>query len=220
MCREITPGGTWMLPTFVSQVRPKQQKDADNLALKALYNAVLKEQKSNPELALKKVAEQFPLTGHVTNFTLTYADDSLVSTNKPAVDISDDEWQAFLHSDISADSENGKVSFTLVDLDNDGKRDLIIDSYIGGTGLFSYTGVLRRGIIRLIPSIIAIPMTTMILTLAYPGRCFPSTAAAPISGTSGSESTARCMRCGTTASSAKTTCICCAPSARRTGALP
>lgn len=145
MCREITPGGTWMLPTFVSQVRPKQQKDADNLALKALYNAVLKEQKSNPELALKKVAEQFPLTGHVTNFTLTYADDTLVSTNKPAVDISDDEWQAFLHSDISADSENGKVSFTLVDLDNDGKRDLIIDSYIGGTGLFSYTGVLRRG---------------------------------------------------------------------------
>lgn len=220
MCREITPGGTWMLPTFVSQVRPKQQKDADNLALKALYNAVLKEQKSDPELALKKVAAQFPLTGHVTNFTLTYADDSLVSTNKPAVDISDDEWQAFLHSDISADSENGKVSFTLVDLDNDGKRDLIIDSYIGGTGLFSYTGVLRRGIIRLIPSIIAIPMTTMILTLAYPGRCFPSTAAAPISGTSGSESTARCMRCGTTASSAKTTCICCAPSARRTEALP
>lgn len=55
MCREITPGGTWMLPTFVSQVRPKQQKDADNLALKALYNAVLKEQKSNPELALKKL---------------------------------------------------------------------------------------------------------------------------------------------------------------------
>lgn len=140
-----------MLPTFVSQVRPKQQKDADNLALKALYNAVLKEQKSNPELALEKVAGQFPLTGHVTNFTLTYADDSLVSTNKPAADISDDEWQAFLHSDISADSENGKVSFTLVDLDNDGKRDLIIDSYIGGTGLFSYTGVLRRGIIRLIP---------------------------------------------------------------------
>lgn len=33
-------------------------------------------------------------------------------------------------------------------------------------------------------------MTTMISMLAYPGRCFPSTAAAPISGTSGSESTA------------------------------
>ncbi|EOG1019696.1 DUF1176 domain-containing protein [Klebsiella variicola] len=145
MCREITPGGTWMLPTFVSQVIPRQQKEADNLALRTLYNAVLKAQKSDPELSLNKVAEQFPLTGHITDFTLTYADDTLVSTSKPSPDISDDEWQAFLRSSISADSENGKVSFTLIDLDGDGKRDLIIDSYVGGTGLFSYTGVLRRG---------------------------------------------------------------------------
>ena len=144
MCREITPGGTWMLPTFVSQVIPKQQKEADNLALRTLYNAVLKAQKSDPELALNRVAEQFPLTGHITDFTLTYADDSLVTTSKPSPDISDDEWQAFLRSAISADSENGKVSFTLIDLDGDGKRDLIIDSYVGGTGLFSYTGVTVR----------------------------------------------------------------------------
>lgn len=48
MCREITPGGTWMLPTFVSQVIPKQQKEADNLALRTLYNAVLKAQKAIP----------------------------------------------------------------------------------------------------------------------------------------------------------------------------
>ncbi|QRF12263.1 DUF1176 domain-containing protein [Klebsiella africana] len=145
MCREITPGGTWMLPTFVSQVIPRQQKEADNLALRTLYNAVLKAQKSDPELSLNKVAEQFPLTGHITDFTLTYADDTLVTTSKPSPDISDDEWQAFLRSAISADSENGKVSFTLIDLDGDGKRDLIIDSYVGGTGLFSYTGVLKRG---------------------------------------------------------------------------
>lgn len=49
-----------MLPTFVGGVIPKQQKDADNNALKALYNAVLKEQKVNPELDLNKIAEQFP----------------------------------------------------------------------------------------------------------------------------------------------------------------
>ncbi|TLV23442.1 DUF1176 domain-containing protein [Klebsiella indica] len=143
-CREIAPGGAWMLPTFVSQVIPKQQKDADNNALKALYDAVLKEQKINPEMDLNKIAEQFPLSGHISHFTLAYVDDSLVSTSKPSADISDDEWQAFLRSDISADSENGKVSFTLVDLDGDGKRDLIIDSYVGGSGLFSYTGVLKR----------------------------------------------------------------------------
>ncbi|MCU6319177.1 DUF1176 domain-containing protein [Klebsiella aerogenes] len=145
MCREITPGGTWQLPTFVSKVIPRQQREADILALKTLQDAVLKEQKRNPELALENIAEQFPLSGHISHFTLTYADDAPVSTTKPAADISDDEWQAFLHSDISADSENGKVSFTLIDLDGDGKRDLIIDSYVGGTGLFSYTGVLKRG---------------------------------------------------------------------------
>lgn len=145
MCREITPGGTWQLPTFVSKVIPRQQREADILALKTLHDAVLKEQKRNPELALENIAEQFPLSGHISHFTLTYADDAPVSTTKPAADISDDEWQAFLHSDISADSENGKVSFTLIDLDGDGKRDLIIDSYVGGTGLFSYTGVLKRG---------------------------------------------------------------------------
>lgn len=144
MCREITPGGTWQLPTFVSKIIPRQQRDADILALKALHDAVLKEQKRNPELALENIAEQFPLTGHVTHFTLTYAVDAPISTTKPAADISDDEWQAFLHSDISADTENGKVSFTLIDLDGDGKRDLIIDSYVGGTGLFSYIGVLKR----------------------------------------------------------------------------
>ncbi|WP_325080710.1 DUF1176 domain-containing protein [Klebsiella aerogenes] len=145
MCREITLGGTWQLPTFVSKVIPRQQREADILALKTLRDAVLKEQKRNPELALENIAEQFPLSGHISHFTLSYADDAPVSTTKPAADISDDEWQAFLHSDISADSENGKVSFTLIDLDGDGKRDLIIDSYVGGTGLFSYTGVLKRG---------------------------------------------------------------------------
>lgn len=106
----------------------------DSTQTSALITAL--EQNAKIELAL---------TGHVTHFTLTYADDAPVSTTKPAADISDDEWQAFLHSDISADSENGKVSFTLIDLDGDGKRDLIIDSYVGGTGLFSYTGVLKRG---------------------------------------------------------------------------
>jgi hypothetical protein len=40
MCREITPGGTWQLPTFVSKVIPRQQREADILALKTLHDAV------------------------------------------------------------------------------------------------------------------------------------------------------------------------------------
>ncbi|PPK20075.1 hypothetical protein CSC88_32750, partial [Klebsiella pneumoniae] len=96
------------------------------------YNAWLKAQKSDPELSLEKVDEQCPLTGHITELTRTYADDTLSATSKPSPGISDDEWQASLRSSISADSENGKVSFTLIDLDGDGKRDLISDSYVGG----------------------------------------------------------------------------------------
>ncbi len=210
MCREITPGGTWMLPTFVSQVIPRQQKEADNLALRTLYNAVLKAQKSDPELSLNKVAEQFPLTGHITDFTLTYADDTLVSTSKPSPDISDDEWQAFLRSSISADSENGKVSFTLIDLDGDGKRDLIIDSYVGGTGLFSYTGVLRRGDNDFAAVDGSDSDNGDDFDAGVPGALFLSMAAGLTNGTTGSKSTVRCMPCGTTASLAKIISTCCA----------
>ncbi|MCS5960548.1 hypothetical protein LNP74_15405 [Klebsiella pneumoniae subsp. pneumoniae] len=60
-------------------------------------------------MSLNKIAEQFPLTSHITDFHAhlrrRYADRT---TSKPSPDISDDEWQAFLRSSISADSENGK----------------------------------------------------------------------------------------------------------------
>ncbi|CBG89917.1 DUF1176 domain-containing protein [Citrobacter rodentium] len=141
----LSVGGVWTLPTFVSNVRAQSDVDADNAALKALYDAITEQQKIDPELDLSKIAKRFPLTGQFTDFTLSYTEDSSQPTTKPSPEISDDEWRAFLHSNIRAYAENGQVNFTLVDLDGDGKRDLIIDSYIGGTGLFSYTGVLKRG---------------------------------------------------------------------------
>ncbi|POT57058.1 DUF1176 domain-containing protein [Citrobacter amalonaticus] len=141
----LSIGGVWTLPTFVSNVRAQSEVDADNAALKTLQNAVANMQKTAPEFALSKIAGQFPLTGKVTNFTISYAEDSAKPTTKPSAEISDDEWQAWSRTTIIVDSEHGRVNFTLVDLDGDGKRDLIIDSYVGGTGLFSYTGVLKRG---------------------------------------------------------------------------
>lgn len=118
---------------------------SDNVALKTLHQALIDQQKTDPELDLSNIAKRFPLTGQLTRFTLSYTEDSSQPTTKPSPEICDDEWRAFLHSNIRAYAENGQVNFTLVDLDGDGKRDLIIDSYIGGTGLFSYTGVLKRG---------------------------------------------------------------------------
>ncbi|MTH47107.1 DUF1176 domain-containing protein [Intestinirhabdus alba] len=143
-CREITSGGTWMLPEFVSRTEPRNAKETDATALKLLQYAITEQQKTTPQLDLHKIIEQFPLTGQITAFDLSYAEGSPQPATKPSDDISNDEWLAFSQSAISAESEHGQVSFVLVDLDNDGKRDLIINSYAGGTGLFSYTGVLRR----------------------------------------------------------------------------
>lgn len=141
----LSIGGVWTLPTFVSIVRSQSDVDTDNTALKTLHSAVESMQKNDPGLELSKIASQFPLTGQITDFRISYAEDSTEPTAKPSPEISDDEWQAFSRTTFSVDSENGGVNFTLIDLDDDGKRDLIINSYVGGTGLFSYTGVLKRG---------------------------------------------------------------------------
>ncbi len=179
---------------------------------------MLKAQKSDPELSLNKVAEQFPLTGHITDFTLTYADDTLITTSKPSPDISDDEWQAFLRSSISADSENGKVSFTLIDLDGDGKRDLIIDSYVGGTGLFSYTGVLKRGDDDFAAVNGSDSDNGDDFDAGVPGALFSINGRGANQWNHWVKINGRCMPCGTTASLAKITSTCyarSAPPARR-----
>ncbi|UNK61034.1 DUF1176 domain-containing protein [Buttiauxella ferragutiae] len=137
--------GAWTLPTFVSRVRTQHDVDTDNAALQKLYQAVTDLKKTDPELTLTKLANQFTLTGEVTKFELSTVEDATPSKTKPSAEISDDEWQAFLRSPVMVESEDGSISFTLLDMDGDGKRDLIINSYVGGTGLYSYTGVLKRG---------------------------------------------------------------------------
>lgn len=64
-------------------------------------------------------------------------------TRRPS-GVTPNEWQALNRSTIEADGENGSVSYTLLDLDGDGARDLIIDAYSGGTGLWTRVYVLRR----------------------------------------------------------------------------
>jgi hypothetical protein len=64
--------------------------------------------------------------------------------------LSDDDWKAFQtywglsdHENNLA-SENQSASFGLVDLDEDGQRDLIMSYYVGGTGLYSQVEFARR----------------------------------------------------------------------------
>lgn len=64
--------------------------------------------------------------------------------------VADAEWQALRRYWGPAgnvqddDSENGHHRYTLVDLDEDGQRDLLDTAYVGGTGLFTEIAVLRR----------------------------------------------------------------------------
>lgn len=59
--------------------------------------------------------------------------------------ITRDEWLALKKSPITLDdSENNSASFMLLDLDEDGLRDLVVETYMGGTGLYSYIHVYRQ----------------------------------------------------------------------------
>ncbi len=121
----------------------------DQQALQQLNTILTGLQQDNAELLLSsvdKALNQLQVSAGVTKFTLDYDSEEPLSRNRPSPDITQDEWQAFLRTNLlTAAGEARKADFMLIDLDGDGKRDLIIESYIGGTGLFSYTGVLKRG---------------------------------------------------------------------------
>lgn len=73
------------------------------------------------------------------------SDDAGVLPSERPDGVSEDEWQALKRTDIDvADTEDGRASVRLLDLDEDGRRDLIVDRYSGGTGLFSFVSVYRR----------------------------------------------------------------------------
>lgn len=121
----------------------------DQQALQQLNTILTGLQQDSAEFLLSsvdKALNQLQISAGVTKFTLNYDSEVPLSRNRPSSDITPDEWRAFLRTNLlTVAGEARKADFMLIDLDGDGKRDLIIESYIGGTGLFSYTGVLKRG---------------------------------------------------------------------------
>ncbi|RON53734.1 hypothetical protein BK665_15140 [Pseudomonas frederiksbergensis] len=61
-----------------------------------------------------------------------------------------DEWKALTASKIEGAGEYGNSSYTLMDMDGDGRRDLVVDTYAGGTGLFSYIETFHRSADRFV----------------------------------------------------------------------
>lgn len=121
---------------------------ADQRALHALRAAVETRLQSDREFPLEKTLDALRIRQGMTHFSNTSdagADDSVARfpRHRPP-GVTPDEWQALRNSRIDSDGEYGQTSYTLCDLDGDGQRDLIVDAYVGGTGLFNYISVLRR----------------------------------------------------------------------------
>lgn len=148
------------LAELQGQLRRAQgyQPDAtDKLALEDLRQAVAAAARKDPEMPLESVLAAFSTRAESTTFANVRAADGdgqarLPDQRPPGV--TEDEWRAVLASglDTDSDAEGGNVSYTLLDLDGDGQRDLVVDTYIGGTGLFSAIGALRRDGARFVPA--------------------------------------------------------------------
>ncbi|WP_415754002.1 lysozyme inhibitor LprI family protein [Pseudomonas leptonychotis] len=123
--------------------------EIDRLALEDLRLAVEQAGRTNAEFPLESALERLLIKSVRTQFHNirddheAYLDPALFPKQRPD-GVSLDEWQALLASDVETIGENGNTSYTLVDLNGDGLRDLVIDTYYGGTGLFSYIGTLQR----------------------------------------------------------------------------
>lgn len=122
--------------------------DIDRQAAEDIRAAVADELKKNPEFPLENALKRFAIADKdMTDFANEAAADSSDPAEFPKArpkGVSEDEWRALKASDLVSESENGNTRYALVDLDGDGKRDLIIDDYIGGTGLFNYVSNRRR----------------------------------------------------------------------------
>ena len=126
-----------------------QSDKTDMLALDELRQAVERNRLNDAEFPLETALEAFEIKVGTTDFSNTSTandkgnQDANFPTKRPK-GVSQDEWTALVKSEIDGGGENGYASYTLMDIDGDGKRDLIIDSYIGGTGLFSYISAIPR----------------------------------------------------------------------------
>ena len=137
------------LAALITQRRalpPYEPDDVDRRALQALRSAVEERLKTAPEFPLEKTLEALRITDGTTAFFNEHSGEDSSSrfpVQRPK-GVSTDEWAALRKSKIDAGGENGAASYILLDVDGDGLRDLIVDSYVGGTGLFNYISVLRR----------------------------------------------------------------------------
>lgn len=118
----------------------------DEQALEALRGEVERQRRVSAEFALERAIDALSIRQGVTNFANQRPvgedldTDALRPVRRPA-GVSPAEWKAVLTVASFGDNEHGHVSYELLDVDGDGQRELIVDEYVGGTGLFNYVTV-------------------------------------------------------------------------------
>jgi uncharacterized protein len=127
---------------------PDTPDETDQRALAELDAKIKTLQQTNPVFPLENALAAFAVQSGMTYFRNVGGDDgerAQFPVTRPDGVLAE-EWRALLASEveIAVDSALGGVSYTLVDLDGDGLRDLIIDADTGGTGLYSEITLLHR----------------------------------------------------------------------------
>ncbi|QTD32075.1 lysozyme inhibitor LprI family protein [Pseudomonas fluorescens] len=122
-----------------------QPDDTDKQAMADLQQRIQEMSKNHPEFALERTLESLRTKTTETSFSgeTDEDDQTLFPTTRPK-NVTKDEWKALTASDITGAVDFGQTSYTLMDLDGDEQRDLIVSTYAGGTGLFTYTETYRR----------------------------------------------------------------------------
>jgi uncharacterized protein len=137
-----------VLSTRLQTATAYKPDDTDRQAAEDLRAAIAARMKTDLEFPLQNALKQFQIAAtEMTEFRnepVPNSDNPPEFPRKRPKGVTAEEWRALKAVDIVSEGENGQTSYALIDLDGDGKRDLIVDDYIGGTGLFTYVSTSRQ----------------------------------------------------------------------------
>ncbi|WP_446901485.1 lysozyme inhibitor LprI family protein [Burkholderia sp. YIM B11467] len=117
----------------------------DKAALDDLRTLVEQARRTDSRSPVDKAIERLRIKDAVTHFSSESGGEQgpVFPAARPG-GVTADEWKALKASQIDNDDTAMGAFYTLIDLDGDGRRDLVVESASNGTGLWSSVDVLRR----------------------------------------------------------------------------
>lgn len=132
------------LMAFALPVQAADHAAADAAALrKAIQTHSAKDKEFALENALRSLQARAPVQIEAVRRSESDPESCIWPSRKPA-DVTKDEWRALRRSLQPQVGEMGCSTYLLVDMNEDGRRDLLESIYVGGTGLFSYYYAYKR----------------------------------------------------------------------------